>query len=98
MSRKPYPGDVADKGPDMSDAKDKVVKDPTRRKELGERYKQTHPGVRVYRILNRQTNKALPGSTSNLASVRNKREHASPRHPGCPARLVKGGYGPRGVE
>lgn len=48
--------------------------DKARRKELQAQYKQTHPKAGVYRIVNTQNNKALLGSTPNLASVRNKLE------------------------
>ena len=50
--------------------------DKARRKELRTQYRQTHPEAGVYRIVNRQTNKALLGSSPNLASVRNKLEFA----------------------
>jgi hypothetical protein len=43
-----------------------------RRRELLAQYKQTHPEAGVYRIVNIRNNKALLGSTPNLASIRNK--------------------------
>jgi hypothetical protein len=43
-----------------------------RRKELRAHYKRSHPEAGVYRIINSQNNKALLGSTPNLASIRNK--------------------------
>lgn len=46
--------------------------DPSRRKELLAHYKQTEPEAGVYRIRNSQNNKALLGSTPNLASIRNR--------------------------
>ena len=50
--------------------------DKTRRKELLTHYKQTHPEAGVYRIVNIRTNKALLGSTPNLASIRNRLDFA----------------------
>ena len=46
--------------------------DKTRRKELLTHCKQTHPEAGVYRIINTRTNKALLGSTPNLASIHNR--------------------------
>jgi hypothetical protein len=43
-----------------------------RRKELRAHYKRVHPEAGVYLIRNSQNNKALLGSTPNLASIRNK--------------------------
>ncbi len=47
-----------------------------RRKALQAQYKQTVPEAGVYRLVNRQTQKALLGSTSNLANIRHKLEFA----------------------
>jgi hypothetical protein len=47
-----------------------------RRKELRAQYEQIRPEAGVYRILNSRNNKSLLGSTSNLASIRNKLEFA----------------------
>jgi hypothetical protein len=47
-----------------------------RRKELLAEYKQTHPEAGVYRIVNKQNNKALLGSSPNLAGVHNKIDFA----------------------
>jgi hypothetical protein len=43
-----------------------------RRKALRAHYKHVHPEAGVYLIRNSQNNKALLGSTPNLASIRNK--------------------------
>jgi hypothetical protein len=43
-----------------------------RRKALREQYRQTPPAAGVYRILNTQNQRALLGSTPNLAGIRNK--------------------------
>jgi len=48
------------------------MNDKARRKELLVQYKQTHREAGVYRIINTQNNKALLGSSPNLASIRNK--------------------------
>lgn len=47
-----------------------------RRKELIGNYKRMHPEAGVYRIVNTRTNMVLPGSSTNLASVRNKLKFA----------------------
>ena len=52
------------------------MKEQDRRKELRAQYKQTRPQAGVYRIVNTQNNKALLGSTPDLASIRNKLEFA----------------------
>jgi len=52
------------------------MNEQARRKELRAQYKQTHPEAGVYRILNSRNNKALLGSTPNLASIRNRLEFA----------------------
>src|SRR5919202_2127113 len=49
----------------------KMVSEQACRRDLVAQYKQTQPEVGVYRIVNRRTNKALVGSTPNLASIRN---------------------------
>src|SRR5262245_3833687 len=46
----------------------------SRRKELQEQYEQTPPEAGVYRIHNRQNNKTLLGSTTNLPGIRNRFE------------------------
>ena len=46
--------------------------DKARRKELVGEYKRTHPEAGVYRLVNTRSGKALLGSASNLASMRNK--------------------------
>ncbi len=56
-----------------------------RRKELLAQYKQAAPDAGVFRIVNRHTNRALLGSSLNLASVANKVEFA--RHSGSPGAL-----------
>jgi len=43
-----------------------------RRKELREQYEQSPPEAGVYRIVNRQTGKALIGASTNLGSVAGK--------------------------
>ena len=48
----------------------------SRRKELVSDYKQTRREAGVYRVVNRQTGKALLGSSLNLDSVRSKMEFA----------------------
>jgi arginase family enzyme len=45
---------------------------PDRRKALRAQYEQTPPEAGVYRIVNNRTNKALLGSTLNLAGLRNR--------------------------
>jgi hypothetical protein len=50
------------------------VNEKARRKELRDRYKEIGPQAGVYRIVNCETNRALLGSTLNLASIRNKLE------------------------
>jgi hypothetical protein len=47
-----------------------------RRKELQTQYRENRPPVGVYRIVNRQTQKALLGSSLNLPNVRSKLEFA----------------------
>jgi hypothetical protein len=49
-----------------------IMNDQVRRKELRAQYKQSHPEAGVYRIINRENNKVLLGSSPNLASVRNR--------------------------
>ncbi len=48
------------------------MNDRARRKELVTQYRQTPPEAGVYWIVNTATNKSLIGSTTNLASIRNK--------------------------
>jgi hypothetical protein len=48
----------------------------THRKALLTRYKQTRPEGGVYRIVNQRTQRALLGSSTNLASVRAKLDFA----------------------
>lgn len=48
------------------------MNEQARRKDLVAQYKRTHPEAGVYRIINSETNKALLGSSPNLASVRNR--------------------------
>lgn len=48
------------------------MSEQNRRKELVRQYQQTPPEAGVYRIINSQNNKVLLGSTTNLASLRNK--------------------------
>ncbi len=43
-----------------------------RRKALVAQYQQTQPEAGVYRIVNSHNHKSLLGSTTNLASIRNK--------------------------
>ncbi len=52
------------------------MNEQARRKDLVAQFKQTRPEAGVYRIINSQNNKALLGSTPNLASIRNKLEFA----------------------
>lgn len=46
--------------------------DRSRRRELRDQYKETQPEAGVYRIINRETGRALLGSSPNLPSIRNK--------------------------
>ncbi len=50
--------------------------DRSRRKELALEYKQTRREAGVYRIVNKQNDKSLLGSSLNLDSVRSKMEFA----------------------
>ena len=50
--------------------------DRSRRKELSTEYKQTRREAGVYRIVNKETGKALLGSSLNLDSERSKMEFA----------------------
>ena len=50
--------------------------DKSRRKELVDNYKRTPPEAGVFRIVNRETGRALLGSSPNLPSVRNKVDFA----------------------
>src|SRR3569833_4420796 len=52
------------------------MNDKARRKELLTEYKQNPPEAGVYRIVNNQNQKALLGSSANLASVTNKLKFA----------------------
>lgn len=52
------------------------MSDRSHRKELISEYKQTRREAGVYRIVNKQTGKALLGSSLNLDSVRSKMEFA----------------------
>lgn len=46
--------------------------DRSRRRELRDQYKETHTEAGVYRIVNKETGKALLAASPNLPSVRNK--------------------------
>lgn len=46
--------------------------DRSRRRALRDQYKETHTEAGVYRIVNKQTGKALVASSPNLPSIRNK--------------------------
>lgn len=60
------------------------MSDISRRKELQAEYQQAQPEAGVYRLVNSQNNKALLGSTANLASVRNRLAFAqSTKTPGA---------------
>ena len=48
------------------------VTDKERHKALQAQYKQAHPEAGVYRVVNTRTGKSLLGSSTNLASVRNR--------------------------
>jgi len=50
--------------------------DKGRRNELVAEYKATRPDAGVYRIVNTATGKSLLGSTTNLASIRNRVDFA----------------------
>ncbi len=52
------------------------MSDQARRKELRAQYRQARPEAGVYRIVNGGNGKALLGSTTNLAHIRNKLEFA----------------------
>lgn len=52
------------------------MNDKSRRKELSDSYKQSHPEAGVYRFVNAKNGKTLLGSAPNLASMRNKLEFA----------------------
>ena len=61
-----------------------MVSEQARRKDFVAQYKQTQPEAGVCRIVNRRTNKALLGSTPNLASIRNRLSFAkSTNSPGA---------------
>jgi hypothetical protein len=59
--------------------------DKARRKELTASYRQARPEAGVYLIRNNRTGRVLLGSTTNLASLRNKLEFA--RSTGSPGTL-----------
>ena len=48
------------------------MSDRDRRRELRAQYESTRPGAGVYLIRNNRNGRAMLGSTSNLASLRNK--------------------------
>jgi hypothetical protein len=52
------------------------VDQKARRKELVEEYRRTGPEAGVYRLVNRQTGKALVGSALNLGSMSGKLDFA----------------------
>ena len=53
-----------------------MSQDQSRRKALREQFDQSRPEAGVYRIVNTRTNRALLGSATNLAAVRNRLEFA----------------------
>ncbi len=50
--------------------------DRSRRRELRDQYRSTHPEAGVYRIVNRETGRALLGSSPHLPSIRSKLDFA----------------------